>query len=127
MVMPIDEAQRAERIWIKIQRKPSQVVFTRQPVVTDDAPSDEPTELPAQTVRVNRDNRPRELRGEGGEGTELHCIVYGVIGHPDPAISDTDIERGDTFELDGDHYIVDYVNLVPGGMQANCLLLGIGT
>lgn len=127
-VEAIDDTTRAERIWIKIERKPSQIAFIRGSVIEDDAePSAGPTTLVAQIVRVNRDNRPREVRGEGGEGTELHCVVYGVKGHPDPDVEDTDIQRGDTFELDGDHYIVDYINLVPGGLQANCILQGIGT
>lgn len=128
MVAPIDDAQRAERIWIKILRKPSQIAFTRlAPITDDDLPAEPTITLPAQTARVNRDNRPRDLRGDTGEGTQLHCVVYGVRDHPDPLVSDTDIERGDTFVLDGDHYIVDYVNLVPGGKQSNCILQGIGT
>lgn len=127
MVTPIDEAARAERVWLKILRKPTNVVLTREVGITDDAPPTGPTELPAQIVRVARDSRPREARGQTGQGIQLQCVVYGVRDHPDPEIADTDIERGDTFELEGDHYIVDYVNLVPGGKQALCLLQGIGT
>lgn len=129
MVTAISEAERAKRTWIRILRKPAGITLTRLAPLADDGDlPDEPTiTLSPQTVRVVKDNRPREVRGEAGEGTQLHCIVYGVRDHPDPLVADTDIERGDTFELDGDHYIVDYINLVPGGKQANCILQGIGT
>lgn len=122
--MPIDAALRAERTWLHIQRWPSQIVLTRPAVITDDEPSPGPTALPSQTVRVTKDNRPRALRGEMGEGAELHCVVFGVRDHA--TLPDTDIERGDTFVLDGDAYVVDYVNLVPGGKQAVCVLQGVG-
>jgi hypothetical protein len=127
MVSVIDDAARAERVWVKIQRKPVSVVFTRQGVITDDALPTGPITLAPQTVKIVRDNRPSEVRGEAGEGIQLQCVVCGVKDHPDSTVPDTDIERGDTFELDGDHYIVDYVNLVPGGKQAVCVLQGIGT
>lgn len=126
-MVAISDAARAQGIWRKIQRKPSSVVLTRLPIIVDDAAIPSSTTLAAQTVRVARDNRPRAIRGASGEGTELHCIVYGVRDHPDAAIVDTDIERGDTFALEGDHYVVDYINFVPGGVQATCLLQGIGT
>jgi hypothetical protein len=127
MAVAIDPAARARRVWSKIQRKPSSVAFTRQAALTDAAPPTGPTTLPAQVVRVVRDNRPRELRGETGQGVQNHCVVYGVRDHPDVAVVDTDIERGDRFVLDGDHYEVDYVKLVPGGLQAIAVLQGIGT
>lgn len=122
---PIDEAARAERAWSKILRKPSQVLFERAGVITDDAPMTGPTTLPAQTVRVVKESRPREVRGEAGEGIQLQCVVYGIRNHA--TLPDTDMERGDTFELDGDHYVCDYVNLVPGGKQGHFILQGIGT
>lgn len=115
-------------IWQAILGLPTSVQFTRlAPIIDDDPPAEPTVTLPAQTVRIARDNRPSEVRGEAGEGVQLQCVVYGVRDHPDPLVEDTDIERGDTFEVDGDHYVVDYVNLVPGGVQAHCVLMGIGT
>lgn len=124
MAVAIDPALRAERIQAKIERKPVALVLTRQAAVTDTAPPSAPTTLPAQTVRVVLDNRPREIRGAIGSGTENHCVVYGVKGHP--AVADTDIRRGDRFRLAGDHYVVDSIKLVPGGVQAIAVLQGIG-
>jgi hypothetical protein len=124
--MPINATLRARDAWRRIGRWPTSIQFVRQGEITDDAPPSDPTTLPAQTVRISRDNRPRTLRGESGEGTELHCVLYGVVGHPDAAVVDTDVQRGDTFQLDGDHFIVDHVKFVPGGLQAVCVLQAIG-
>lgn len=120
MTTAISDASRAESVWRHIQRKASSVVFTKPKVVG----VADPEVLPAQMVRVVRDNRPSMVRGEAGNAPRVQAVVFGVRDHPDAAIADTDMARGYTFRLDGSEYVCDYVNLVPGGKQGIFLLQG---
>lgn len=125
MVMPIDEALRAERIWLKILRKPSSVVITgRAKVIQKDGSSSGGGPLSAQTVRVAYDNRPTIAEGQAGVAPILQAVVYGVKGHPDPAIADTDIQEGDEFEHEENRFRVTDIIPVPGGVQAVCKAIG---
>lgn len=68
-------------------------------------------ELAAQDVRIEdlRD-RPRRYQTEAGETALAEILVLGYSGHP--TITDTDIQRGDRFALDGVSYKI--VAVVPG-------------
>ncbi len=114
----ISDAARAERIWLKIQRKPSSIVFTKPRVVAADGTVTPETQLAAQTVRVVSDNRATLVEGVAGAAPQRHVVVYGVKDHPDPAIVDSDIQEGYAFVLDGDTYRVTDTIPVPGGIQA---------
>lgn len=65
----------------------------------------------AQTVRIEdlRD-RPRSFQTEGGDTGLAEILILGYKNHP--TITDTDIQRGDRFALDGMGYRV--VAVVPG-------------
>jgi hypothetical protein len=82
MVTPIDHAVRAERVWLKILRKPVSVVMTRPKQLPKTGPVPE-TVLPAQVVRVVLDNRPTEVVGVAGSAPRFQATVYGVRNHPD--------------------------------------------
>jgi len=68
-------------------------------------------ELAAQSVRIEdlRD-RPRRYQTEAGETALAEILILGYSGHP--TITDTDIQRGDRFALDGAGYKI--VAVVPG-------------
>lgn len=116
-VPAIDNAARAERIWIKIQRNKLPIVFTKPKVVTKTGTTPE-TALPAQMVRVTSDSRATVVGGVAGTAPKHALVVFGVKGHPDPAVTDTDIDEGYTFPYDGETYRVNKVIPVPGGVQA---------
>jgi hypothetical protein len=114
--MPISNAARAERIWAKIQRKPSSVVFTK-PATNDGAGNVTPAAtLAAQTVRATSDNRASLVAGLAGAAPQRHLVVFGIKDHA--TLADTDINEGYTFTYDGDTYRVVDTVAVPGGVQA---------
>lgn len=119
----IDPTARAKRVWAKIQRKPTSIAFTKPRVVTKTASTPETT-LAAQTVRVVADNRATPVEGVAGAAPTRAVIIYGVKDHPDPAVADTDVEIGYMASIDGKHYRVVDVLLVPGGVQALARVVG---
>lgn len=121
--MPIDPALRAERTWLHIQRNPSQVQFTRPKRVTKTSTVPE-TLLAAQTVRVAADNRATPVEGVAGAAPTRAVIIFGVRGHPDPGIPDTDIEIGYMASINDKHYRVVDILHVPGGVQATARVVG---
>lgn len=118
MVSVISDVARAEAIWRKILRKPISVVFTRPRVVAADGTVTPETVLPAQTVRVVSDSRATLVAGVAGAVPQRHVVIYGVVGHPDSGVLDSDIAEGYTFVLDDDRYRVTDTIPVPGGVQA---------
>jgi hypothetical protein len=112
--MAISVTLRAEAIWRKIQRKPTAVVFTKPRVVTKSSTTPE-TQLAAQILRVNSDNRPSAVEGVAGLAPRRQAVVYGVTDHP--TVADTDMAEGYTFLHEGDHYRCVDVIVVPGGLQ----------
>lgn len=121
---PINDAARAQRIWSKIGRKPSSIVFTK-PRINDGAGNVTPaTDLAAQTVRVVADNRATPVEGVAGAAPTRAVIIYGVIGHPDAAVVDSDIAVGYETRIDGKQYRVTQTWSVPGGIQAQARIIG---
>ena len=116
--MAIDATVRAERAWRKILRKPITLVMTKPRT-----PSGGAVRLPAQTVRINSDNRASVIGGPAGMAPTRAVMVYGVVGHPTQP--DNDIQEGYTFVLDGDAYrIVDIIPATPGEIQAQAAVVG---
>jgi hypothetical protein len=67
--------------------------------------------LDAQNVRIeDLSNRPRSYQTEAGETALAEVLIVGYKNHA--TITDTDIQRGDRFALDGISYRV--VAVVPG-------------
>lgn len=119
--MPIDAADRAERIWLKIERKPTSVSFTR-PSSTMGGVVTPATTLPEQVVRINSDSRASVVGGTAGLAPKRAVVIYGVVGHP--SRPDNDIAEGYTFVLGTDHYRVIDIVEVPGGVQAHAVATG---
>lgn len=118
MVEAISASARAERVWLKIQRKPSSVVFTQPRRVAGDGTVTPESDLAAQTVRISQDSRATVVGGTAGDAPKHAVIVYGVKDHPDEDVLDSDIDEGYTFTWDDDTYQVVKVWPVPGGVQA---------
>lgn len=107
---PMSESRFAVRAWRLIQRNPSSITIRRAETFLD-----------AQTVRVEKSNTAREMPNENAVTVVRDVIIFGVKGHPDDAVADTNIENGDEFGLNGEIYVVDDVVQVVGGIQAHCL------
>lgn len=107
----ISVTSRAVDAWNRIQRNPTSVTIVRGQ-----------TTLSAQTVRVELDNATSsraEIRGDGGgNSAQRACVVFGVKDHP--TATDTNIQRGDRFALNGQQYRVSQVLSAPGEVQATC-------
>jgi hypothetical protein len=73
----------------------------------------------AQTVRLETLRGKMEYTTPGGDTAVIDAVVIGYKGHP--TITDTDLQRGDRFFVDGQMYEV--VTIVPGtvdSLQAYC-------
>lgn len=112
---PMDESLFAVRAWRLIQRKPVSITIKRGKTTT----------LAAQTVRVEFSNYERNAEGASGAvSVKRDIIVFGVKGHPDEDIADTDIKKSDVFEYEDlgviqNMKVLDVVR-VKGGIQARC-------
>lgn len=111
---PMDESLFAVRAWRLIQRKPQGITIKRGN-----------TNLAAQTVRVEYSNYNRPTEGTSGAvSIKRDIIVFGVKGHPNEDIADTDIKKSDVFEYEDlgviqNMKVLDVVR-VKGGIQAHC-------
>lgn len=94
--LDIDDAVDTARL---IQDKPTSITVVRAG-----------TEQSAQTVRVESLNTPRSYESEAGQTGQADALVLGYKGHP--SITDTDLQRGDRFAVDGQGYEV--VMVAPG-------------
>ena len=86
------EEQRAAAAWRRINDKPSSVAFR--------TPSG--TTLSAQTVRIEPDSSAGMATSEAGAGQVRKAVVFGVLNHATQ--SDTVMDDGYRFVLDGDEY-----------------------
>ena len=104
----ISTTSRAIMAWRRIQRVPQVITLVRNG-----------TPLSAQTMRVELGTSVNESGNEGGVNSAVRSgTLFGVKGHP--AIADTDIQRGDLFNLNGTKYRVAQVNATfPGEIQAD--------
>lgn len=106
---PMNDGLRAVRAWNLILRNPVEVTILRGMN----------TVLSPQKVRLEYSNTEREIEGGSANGVKRDVIIFGVRNHPDESVLDTDIKRGDLFELNGQSFRVDDMILVPGGIQAS--------
>lgn len=86
------EEQRAAVAWRRINDKPSSVAF-RTPAGST---------LSAQTVRIEPDSSAGMATSESGAGQVRKAVVFGVLNHATQ--SDTVMDDGYRFVLDGDEY-----------------------
>lgn len=122
-VRPIDVEARASDIWRNIQRRSSTITIARPEVVHGDGTTT-PAAPVVQVVRIESDNRASDVKGVAGAAPIRQAIIFGVKGHPDPDVTDTDLDEGDEFDVDDDHYrIVDLIQ-VPGGIQGIAMVNG---
>lgn len=103
----VDAAARAQDAWARINDRATAITLYRDGKA-----------LSAQTVRVEFSAVFRETSGGAGEMGVSTAIVFGVRGHP--TITNTDIQRGDTFEGEDTLYTVLAVVALPGEVQARC-------
>lgn len=117
MVSPaLRAAQRAQNAYRRVQDKPTTIVF-RKP-----QPPGRPVSLPAQTLRVEVDNRAGVATGGAGAAPSLGVVVYGWRDHPTQPNSD--IAEGYIFVLNGDQYRVQDVILTLGEIQGTGVRTG---
>lgn len=102
------EAERAVRNWRIIQDRPESIAFKKP----------DGTTLAAQSVRVEVENRASEREDASGRGASRNLIVFGVSGHPDEDIANTNIARGYRFIRNSREYRVIELVTVIGGIQA---------
>ena len=99
----IGAAARAVRAWQRIQDRPTAMSTFRLGT--------------AQTVRIEY-RQAGEQQSEGGTLSRQAVLIFGVIGHPDGTVLDTDLRQGDRFVLDGSEYEIVAVMRYPGELQA---------
>jgi hypothetical protein len=104
-----DEGTRAVDALQRIQDRPTSVTLFRNE-----------SALAAQTVRLDYSEATTsaERRGVAGQPSERQLIIFGVRNHPDAAVLNTDIQRGDIFKYGGASYSIVDVILLPGEVQA---------
>jgi hypothetical protein len=113
---PMSESLYAVRAWRLIQRKPVSITIKRGKT----------TVLAAQTVRVEFSNFERTAEGASGAvSIKRDIIVFGVKGHPNEAIPDTNIKKSDLFEYEDESGAIQSMKVldvvkVKGGIQAHC-------
>ena len=117
MVTPLQKAaNRAQNAYRRVMDKPTTIIF-RKP-----QPPNRPLRLPAQTLRVEVDNRANVMTSAAGSAPRLGVIVYGWRDHPSQP--DSDIAEGYTFTLNGDDYRIEDVILTFGEIQGTGVRTG---
>jgi hypothetical protein len=70
-----------------------------------------------QTVRIEYSTIANERRG-AGEASVRDIVLFGVMDHPDVAVTDTNLKKDDQFSLaDGIYRVLDVI-VIPGEVQA---------
>lgn len=109
-VTAINETTRARLAKRRIDRDPVTLAIVRNGGAN-------PAE---QAVRIVMDGRtsPQILdSGDGVTANRRDGLLFGIRNHPTE--SDTDVQRGDLFRLNGQLYLVEAVTFLPGEVQAN--------
>lgn len=107
---PMSESLYAVKQWELILVKPVSITIKRGG-----------TNLAAQTVRIEYSNYDRpEVGKSDAVSIKRDVIVFGVKGHPDETIANTDIKKADLFTFEGQSMKVLDVVKVKGGVQAHC-------
>lgn len=106
-IVVLPAAQRAALAWRRINDRPSSVVLIRAG-----------TPLAAQTMRIEFDNSSSMVNGTLVRTGVQRLTLFGVKNHP--TIADTNIQRGDRFNLGLAQYEVKSVLTPPGETQGLC-------
>lgn len=93
--------------WNRIQDKPTSITVYRGA-----------TPQAAQTVRLEFDLTVTENQSDMAQASVWELVIFGVVDHPDDAVTDTDLQNGDRFVHDGDTYEIMDVVAYPGEIQA---------
>lgn len=104
----IDASRRAVFAWRRIQRQASAITVIRSG-----------SALAEQTVRISYSSGASESQAEAGQSSRRSVTVFGVASHPDSGVPDTDLQRLDRFEWNGETYQVTDVISYPGEVQAS--------
>lgn len=77
-----------------------------------------------QTARIEYDNaNSRPVQGETAKSSLRTLVIFGVKGHPDPAVIDTELVTGNRILFDAGDGLEEYeirdVVLTHGELQAN--------
>lgn len=100
--------RRAAAAWERIQAKATSITVYRGTVAQT-----------AQTVRLEWTvTAPDEQRGVAGQAVRARLVIFGVADHPDETVTDTNLARGDRFQVGGINYEVIDVLAYPGEVQA---------
>jgi len=95
----------AAESWRRICERPTSVVF-----ITPNG-----TKLPAQTVRIESDNRSASFTSVPGTAPARQLIIYGIINHL--SLPDTVMKEGYTFVYNKDKYLCKDVIETMGEIQ----------
>lgn len=96
---------RAVDAWRRISDKPTSITVKRGTSL-----------LSAQTVRIEYDSGVQEVETPAGEKSVQKLIVFGVKDHP--AVTNTDLQRGDRFVLNNLEFEVMAIVYQTGEIQA---------
>jgi hypothetical protein len=102
------EGARAAAAWRRIQDKPTSVTFRKT----------NGTALSAQSVRLEWDDTATEAQSAAGVAPVRKLVIFGVKGHPDESIVDTNIAEGYRFVFQDDEFRVMDVIYTIGEVQA---------
>ncbi len=105
--------ERAAFAWKAIRDKPVPVVLVRDATISIPA-----SNLDPQTVRVEVSGSAVEFLTETGDTARADIILFGVIGHPDATVLDTNVQNGDRFRYLGADYEVVQTVQQPGEVHA---------
>ena len=106
----IDASQRAVDAWGRIQRNPVSIALARGN-----------SDIPAQTMRLEFDNRGSELEPvTDAQVASRPVTLFGIQNHPTE--DDTDIKRDDRFFIANHKTIYRVLDIIypPGEIQARC-------
>lgn len=99
-------AAKATEAWNAILDDSTSVVITRNG-----------SNLAAQTVRIEYQTWVTEDKGDMAEASRRSVWVFGVRDHP--TVTDTNLQNGDKFVLNGNLYRVRDVLFLPGEIYAD--------
>lgn len=112
----IDAESRAVDAWNRIQRNPTEITVERRG-----------EDNVIQTVRIEFDNTATEsVSKSSGITASRPATVFGVIGHPDVSVIDTDLSRGAIFKVTANNQLfrITDVQQLLGEIQARAEVTG---
>jgi hypothetical protein len=71
----------------------------------------------AQSVRIEYSSVANDRRA-AGEASVRESVIFGVMDHPNVAVPDTNLLKGDRFTVGSEQYEIKDVIVLPGEVQA---------